>query len=755
MTEQTNPSTDPPDPSTDRLDSWKEIAAYLQRDVRTVQRWEKLAGLPVHRHAESRLRTAYAYRSELDAWWRAQRAVIESAGPEPAVVESAGAEPGTPPESAPITAEVPVSPRRGRLLVASAVVLVATLALAAVALYRFRAPAAVSPPRGAPVAVLLAKVDDQAGNPQLASAIDEALSREMFQDGYLEPVPPARIGRALRLMRRDPATVVTEGLGREIATRDGRIRYVVAARVHHRGSTYFADLKAIDPADSRVPVSLEWQAASGDQLVSRTGEQSRRLAQLAAEAAAKKPGSAETLELVTSASIPAVRLYTAAVQAGARRQWGAAELLARRATAADDRFAVAHAWTGWSMRQQGRRAADCVPWLERAVALSGDASDRESYLVSGMLHSLTGNLPAATAATEAVLRLYPGDRQALDLLIDVSWRAGRAKKAADLSVKRAELYPDEFYTNVRAAHALTVGKGHEGRAADFIARARKRATPEALADRPQWHAWMEILPIFHQWIAGDDRAALASLATLDTSLSDRLGRERDAFAAAVGFAHLAFGRGQQAERAFRFGVGPERQINLAVAALARKDEAAAREWLQQVREHSVLRPALFARVGFDAEAEQGLQAAPPSENEEGLAAVTRGLLAAHRRRFDEATAALRQGTQLLRSTGTSEFFFAIDALVGMARVRGSSPQVTRLLYEAAAERRHTYGATYWSGGHWTTLTADLVDNLRKQGRAEESERVAADLRLALGGAEDQWPAAAVLRQASSNPRSRD
>src|SRR5437867_9654696 len=33
----------------DRLDSWKEIAAYLRRSPRTVQRWERQEGLPVHR----------------------------------------------------------------------------------------------------------------------------------------------------------------------------------------------------------------------------------------------------------------------------------------------------------------------------------------------------------------------------------------------------------------------------------------------------------------------------------------------------------------------------------------------------------------------------------------------------------------------------------------------------------------------------------------------------------------------------------
>ena len=56
----------------DRLDSWKEIAYYLNRDVRTVARWEENEGLPVYRHAKSRLKgsAVYAYKSEIDAWLR-------------------------------------------------------------------------------------------------------------------------------------------------------------------------------------------------------------------------------------------------------------------------------------------------------------------------------------------------------------------------------------------------------------------------------------------------------------------------------------------------------------------------------------------------------------------------------------------------------------------------------------------------------------------------------------------------------------
>ncbi len=52
----------------DRLDSWREIADYLKREVRTVSRWEQDRGLPVHRVPGGKRGAVYAYRSEVDAW---------------------------------------------------------------------------------------------------------------------------------------------------------------------------------------------------------------------------------------------------------------------------------------------------------------------------------------------------------------------------------------------------------------------------------------------------------------------------------------------------------------------------------------------------------------------------------------------------------------------------------------------------------------------------------------------------------------
>src|SRR5215470_12228537 len=65
----------------DRLDSWKEIAAYLGRGIRTVQRWEREEGLPVHRLAHDKRGSVYARRNELAAWWESRRVTLAAQPP--------------------------------------------------------------------------------------------------------------------------------------------------------------------------------------------------------------------------------------------------------------------------------------------------------------------------------------------------------------------------------------------------------------------------------------------------------------------------------------------------------------------------------------------------------------------------------------------------------------------------------------------------------------------------------------------------
>ena len=79
-------------PRGSRLDSWKEIAGYLNRHVTTVRRWERHEGLPVHRHRHARIGSIYAYTRELDAWFESR--LEEGHASTPATPDWAGATSG-------------------------------------------------------------------------------------------------------------------------------------------------------------------------------------------------------------------------------------------------------------------------------------------------------------------------------------------------------------------------------------------------------------------------------------------------------------------------------------------------------------------------------------------------------------------------------------------------------------------------------------------------------------------------------------
>ena len=49
----------------ERLDSWKEVAVFFARTIRTVQRWERTEDLPIYRHVHKELGSVYEGLLEL------------------------------------------------------------------------------------------------------------------------------------------------------------------------------------------------------------------------------------------------------------------------------------------------------------------------------------------------------------------------------------------------------------------------------------------------------------------------------------------------------------------------------------------------------------------------------------------------------------------------------------------------------------------------------------------------------------------
>jgi hypothetical protein len=116
-----------------RLNSWKEIASHLGRSVRSVQRWEREEGLPIHRLAHEKRGSVYAYRHELDSWWESHRTTLSATPDEESAANQAPLE-----TAVPAIGHKPMLPvSRWSLVIASVIcaVGIATIAM-------FRRPAA-------------------------------------------------------------------------------------------------------------------------------------------------------------------------------------------------------------------------------------------------------------------------------------------------------------------------------------------------------------------------------------------------------------------------------------------------------------------------------------------------------------------------------------------------------------------------------------------------------------------------------------
>ncbi len=77
--------------NTGTLNSWKEIASYMGRGVRTVQRWEAELDLPVHRIGSGERSPVFAFKAEVDNWVRRQAGTVRQVVQGPAC-ENAAAE---------------------------------------------------------------------------------------------------------------------------------------------------------------------------------------------------------------------------------------------------------------------------------------------------------------------------------------------------------------------------------------------------------------------------------------------------------------------------------------------------------------------------------------------------------------------------------------------------------------------------------------------------------------------------------------
>ncbi len=227
-------------PRGDRLESWKRISNYLNRDIRTLRRWEKNEGLPIHRHMHESLATVYAYQSELDAWQASRGTASGMAGKtKPAALS-------------------------GKKRWAAAFI-ITLVAIGVVLVLKLQAPSQELPFEARDW-ILITKFDNRTGEDVFEGTLEYALQRELSNSQFVNVVSRERINDSLAMMKLPADSIVNQEIGKEISLRDGGIKALITGRIEKLGTSYLLGSELVEPA-SGVTVASFSQTAEGEALL--------------------------------------------------------------------------------------------------------------------------------------------------------------------------------------------------------------------------------------------------------------------------------------------------------------------------------------------------------------------------------------------------------------------------------------------------------------------------------------------------------
>jgi tetratricopeptide (TPR) repeat protein len=432
-----------PDPRGRRLESWKEVAAYLGRDITTVRRWEKREGLPVYRLHHSKLGSVYAYTRELDAW-------RETRAPGPATET-----PGTSP-----VLEIDRRGVRARTIAA-----VATLALAVVGLlWLVRERTKVRGLAESDV-ILLASFVNKTGDPIFDNSLDKALEVKLTESPFLSVLPDADVRRTMRTMRHEPSERVTLELGIEICKRQG-LKAVVVPEIAAFGSKYLITLEAIDARNQKSIARQQEQAERKEQVIAALGKAGSQLRLQLGESLSSLAKYDTPLDLATTSSLEALQAYRMGqtlFRSGKQRE---AVPFLERAIDLDPQFCSAYALLGTTYFSISDDQAARKNFVKAYELKDARLTQEENFQITALYHSnITGNLEKETAILVLYQQVYPRSVFAdnrLGIAYALQGRTEEAVQRFKWAIDHSPVPSAQYYSNASQA-LMNLGRFEEAK----------------------------------------------------------------------------------------------------------------------------------------------------------------------------------------------------------------------------------------------------------------------------------------------------
>lgn len=443
-------------PADHRFDSWKEIAAYLKREVRTVQRWEKSEGLPVHRHEHASASSIYAFKSELDTWWASRRPPLE---PEhsPDTTDSgltqpsSGAERPTGAQEAPKRAVM----RRAWLIAA----LATTLLIAVVVGYIIKP----SPRPGTNTMLLVVPFANWSGDPQQDHMSDGLTGEMITQLGRLHPQQLGVIAQTTSMLYKG-----TKKSAREIGDELG-VQYILEGAVRREGNRVRISANLVQVRDQSTVWAENYDRDLQDILKLQAEVAEAITRQILVQVSGTREASLSA-EGVRSVNPEAYDKYLWGRVYWDRRDLARSMDSYNQAIAHDPSYALAYAGLAKTYVLLGSTPVDAVPPVQakpqaknaatRALQLDPKLDDAHLALANTYL-SYDWDWRAAESEFKTALELNPSNPTSHEWYGDYLMVRGRMKEALVEMERARDLDPRAEIINSASAEAYYFAREYD------------------------------------------------------------------------------------------------------------------------------------------------------------------------------------------------------------------------------------------------------------------------------------------------------
>jgi serine/threonine protein kinase/tetratricopeptide (TPR) repeat protein len=310
--------------------------------------------------------------------------------------------------------------------------------------------------------IVVADFADLTRDPVLAAAITEALRTDLSQSAVIRVMTPRQVRSSLTTMQQSPDIALNDSLARELALREG-VKAIVTGSLSQLSGGYTISVQLVAAQSGETLAAVRETAADSTRLIAAVDRASRALRQRIGESL-RDLEQMPSLDQATTASLPALRLFSEAQRLVRTGNRSAAVERFEQAIALDSGFASAH--LGLSMAygsmgdvgrsyDAGARALaheERLPFVERSFLIGSRAYFAQDYET------------AIRAYTNAVGR-YPENIAALNNLA-LAYRDSRRFAVAESLFHRAIRTDSSVANFLFGLHTTQVlqGKFAEGRA---------------------------------------------------------------------------------------------------------------------------------------------------------------------------------------------------------------------------------------------------------------------------------------------------